>query len=189
MIAHLTGRVIDHSLHALVLDVAGVGYRIHATTSLLGSATRGSELSCFTHLSVRETALELFGFQSAEELHLFELLIGVSGVGPRGALAILDLAPAETLKQAIAKGDTTYLTKVSGVGKKSAEKIVIELKDKLADMSFTEEHHEGDSEVIDALLSLGYSLSEARSALGRISPETLDTNTRIKEALRALGTH
>ena len=190
MIAHLSGRVLTHNEHSLILAAQGVGYLVHTTNSVLSRYLPGSEVALFTHLSVRENALDLFGFEAQDEVRFFELLIGVSGVGPRSALSIMNLASVEVLCSAVAKGDTSYLTKVSGIGKKSAEKIVLELKDKVAEFGAREESiYEGDTDVMDALTALGYSLGEAREALAHIPDSAQTTNDRLKEALKVLGTN
>lgn len=188
MIAHLSGRVLSHGEHTLILAVQGIGYLIHTTNSILAQYSVGSSLALHTHLVVRETALELFGFEKAEEVRFFELLIGVSGVGPRSALAIMDLADIDSLRGAIARGETSYLTKVSGIGAKSAAKIVVELKDKIGDLPAGEgEITSDDTDVIDALTALGYSLPEAREALKLIPTDVIGTNDRLREALKMLG--
>lgn len=189
MIAQLSGRVVRHESNALVVDVAGVGYRVHTTTTHISTHPVGCTLLFATHLVVREDALELFGFVNVREVRLFELLIGVPGIGPRSALAIMNLAPADVLSGAIARGDTSYLTKVSGIGAKNAQKIIVELKDKLrSDVGATTNAESAeDVEVIDALVALGYSLTEARNAVGTIPHETYGAQHRLKEALKVLG--
>jgi holliday junction DNA helicase RuvA len=129
--------------------------------------------------------LDLYGFLEMEELGFFEMLIGVSGIGPRSALAILGIASIETLRKAISTGDTAYLTKISGIGRKTAEKIVIELRDKMgADISTTS--LQGELDALEALKSLGYSQNEARDALKKV-PAEANINIKIKEALKILG--
>jgi Holliday junction DNA helicase RuvA len=121
-----------------------------------------------------------------EELGFFEMLINVSGIGPKGALSILGIASIETLRKAISTGDTAYLTKVSGIGRKTAEKIVIELRDKMGEEK-TGTSLQGELDALEALKSLGYSQSEAREALKKVLPNT-DINTKIREALKILST-
>lgn len=189
MISHLSGTVLTKKATFLVLDVHGVGYKVYCTQRVLESVAGGQECSFFTHLAVREDALDLFGFFSYEELELFMMLIGISGIGPRSALGIIGLEKAETLVSAIAHGDIGYLTKVSGVGKKSAEKIVLELKDKVVLLNLTEldgMRHD-DEDVLEALKAMGYRADEARDALRTVSTDVSDQGTRIKEALRALS--
>ncbi len=189
MIAHLSGTVIRTRPGAIVLAVNGVGYLVHCTARLLETVAPGSNLDLHTHLAVREDAMELFGFVEHEELEFFRLLIGISGIGPRSALGIIGLESAQKLSSAIASGDIGYLTKVSGVGKKSAEKIVLELRDKVGGLA-----GEGgvavrkeDEDVLEALMALGYRHEEARDALRQISQESSDPGMRIKEALRLLA--
>ena len=135
--------------------------------------------------------MELYGFLHYAELEFFELLIGISGIGPRSALGVLALAPVDTLKRAIAAGDTSYLTKVSGIGRKTAEKIVLELKEKLGfgkmSLGGTEDLQH-DADVLEALVALGYTATQARDALGKLKPTIQGREARLKEALKLLGT-
>lgn len=187
MIAYLSGSVLAHGGNFIILDVGGVGYKVHTSVSVISESPLGHTAALFTHLVVRETALELFGFSKESEVRFFELLIGVSGIGPRSALGIMNLAPVDTLAGAIGRGDTSYLTKVSGIGAKNAQKIVVELKDKLDATPLEEGGAVVDADVIDALTSIGYSLPEARRALANVAPDITDTSARLKEALRQLG--
>jgi Holliday junction DNA helicase RuvA len=140
-------------------------------------------------MAVRENSLDLYGFVTTEEMDFFTLLLDVSGIGPKSALSILIVAPLDTLKKAIATGDTSYLNKVSGIGKKTAEKIVIELRDKLHAFKHEGSASElrGESDVVEALKSLGYSQNEARDVLKQVPATIEGTNARIKEALKILG--
>ncbi|HEC30579.1 MAG TPA: Holliday junction branch migration protein RuvA, partial [Candidatus Yonathbacteria bacterium] len=132
MVSHVQGKILLKSDKFAVIDVSGVGYKVYISIETMRSiGTKGTEVSLWTHLSVRENALDLYGFCDYAEIELFEMLIGISGVGPKSALGIMGVAPLDTLKTAIASGDMSYLTKVSGIGKKNAEKIVLELRDKL----------------------------------------------------------
>ena len=190
MIAYIEGTLHATESGALIIMTAGVGYRVYIsseTENMYTSSTPGSSVSLFTHLVVRENVLDLYGFHTSEERSLFELLIGVPGIGPKSALGILSLATVETLERSIRSGDTTYLTKVSGIGKKSAEKIVLELKDKIGGSGSDTDTLSGDVDVLEALRSLGYSTHEAREALKQLPQETTDTQDRIKEALKLLG--
>ncbi len=191
MISHLTGTIIELSEKYAVVDVNGIGYKVYCSTDTLSGLQDGSPASLFTYLVVREDALDLYGFLSREEEDFFQLLISVSGIGPKGALGILSATSTNTLKKAIATGDTSYLTKVSGIGRKTAEKVVLELRDKLKAHSDTKESpHElrAESDVVEALKSLGYSQNEARDALKEVPSSIVGTNARIKEALKILGT-
>ncbi len=185
MIASLTGQVRGHDERTIRLDVHGVGMRIFVLPRLLERVGQGDEtITVFTHLQVREDALELYGFLEAGELRLFEKLLTVSGVGPKVALGVMSAASVTDLEQAIEQGQSSLLTKVSGVGKKTAERIIVDLRGKLA-----ADQTENDSDlsaVIDALVSLGYSTREAREAAtataagGRVED-------RIKTALKRMG--
>ena len=191
MIAQIIGKITRITDKSLVINTSGVGYQIFVTTDTLAAHVTdiGETLELWTHMVVRENAMELFGFETIDEKNFFELLLSVSGIGPRGALSVLSLAPMETIKKAIGSGDTTYLTKVSGIGKKTAEKIVVELRDKLSALGHNDESGSlrYESDVLEALQSLGYSLSSARNAVKQIDGSITDTNSRIKQALKILG--
>jgi len=188
MIASISGTIRHKGLNSVVVDVGGVGYRVMVTTETALEVTPSSPVFLWTHLVVRETALELFGFLEKELLDAFELLITISGIGPKTALGILNVATPEMLRQAVASGDTTYLTRVSGIGKKNAEKIVMELKDKLKtgpkDKSL-DTRSEGDA--LEALVSLGYTERDAREALKRVPKEVKGASERVKSALKVLS--
>jgi Holliday junction DNA helicase RuvA len=186
MIGHLKGKVISQDIKSLILDVNGVGYKVFTNTALLSSA-KGQPLELWTYMAVRENALDLYGFATQEELAFFELLLTVSGIGPKSAMGILSAATLANLRHAIASGDTSHLTKVSGVGKKNAEKIVVELKDKLD--GFEIEVTIGmsaDVDALEALKSLGYGEREAREALKKVT-EAKDTGDKVKKALKLLS--
>ena len=190
MISHLRGTIIEITEKYIVLDVQGIGYKVFCSTDTLAGLREGIEASLSTYLAVREDALDLYGFISNEEKGFFEMLISVSGIGPKGALGILGQTSVETLKQAIGTGDTSYLTKVSGIGRKTAEKVVLELRDKLrAHVTMKEGPGSlrSESDVVEALKSLGYSPNEARDTLKEIPDSIVGTNARIKEALKILG--
>jgi Holliday junction DNA helicase RuvA len=135
---------------------------------------------------VRETALDLFGFIDKETLELFELLITISGIGPKTALGILNVASPSMLRQAVAEQDTSYLTRVSGIGKKNADKIILELKDKLV-VTESDIDLRGEGDALEALVSLGYSERDARDALKKVSKDVSDTSERVKLALKQLA--
>jgi len=190
MIGTLRGTLRHKDLNALVVDVSGVGYKVLVTTETALDVALDSPIFLWTHLVVRETSLELFGFLDKETLDMFELLITISGIGPKSALSILNVATPSMLRQAVASEDTTYLTRVSGIGKKNAEKIVLELKDKL---KMTKEDRgvnmrsEGDA--LEALVSLGYSERDVREALKRVPKEIEGASERVKAALKVLSQH
>ncbi len=189
MIAKLTGKVVFTGERYAVLDVGGVGYKVYLSMETLRLvAKKKDEVSLWTHLAVREDAMDLYGFVEKAELEFFELLIGISGIGPRSALGIMSIAPVENIKRAVSSGDSSYLTKVSGIGRKTAEKIILELRDKLGkwtDTGAPELREESDA--IEALQSLGYSQGEAREALKKVAREISGTGKRVKEALKLLS--
>lgn len=190
MIYHLTGEILFIGDRFVVLDVSGVGYKLNVTLDSLKEASkaRGENMGFWTHLAVKEDALDLYGFKEKAELEFFELLINVSGVGPRTALAVLNIASLDSVRAAISSGDASYLTKVSGVGRKTAEKIVLELRDKFSSGDGTwSTAIKGDAEAIEALEALGYSAKEAREAIKKVPKEITETNQKIKESLKVLG--
>lgn len=186
MIGSIKGKVIFKTEKYLILETGGVGYKINASPDAISKVKKMSdEMMFWIHTHVREDILDLYGFLEHSELEFFEMLISVSGIGPKGALTILGVTSVETLRKAIGTGDTSYLTKISGIGKKTAEKIVIELRDKMGvDLEAGSLQEEMDS--LEALKSLGYSQNEAREALKKVSPGA-DTNTKVREALKILG--
>lgn len=186
MIGSIKGKITLKKDRFVIVEANGVGYKINISPgdSVFGKKV-GEEISFWTHLHVREDALDLYGFSNYIELEFFQMLLNVSGIGPRSALTILGIASIQTLKQAIGTGDISYLTKISGIGRKTAEKIVIELRDKMSEeKSGGILQHELDA--LEALKSLGYSQHEAREALKKVASDT-DTNKKIKEALKILS--
>ena len=192
MISYLKGKIIEKSERAvLVLTDGGVGYSVSLQVSRCASLQVGENVNLYTYLRVVENALDLFGFETLEEKSFFELLLTVSGIGPKGALHILELGSLEEISGAIGRGDVGYLTKVSGIGKKTAERVVVELKSKVIKSIKSVKFGDGDSEVlgevIDGLVSLGYSREEAREAVMDLPVEGKDAGKLVKEALRRLG--
>lgn len=179
------------SRDSLVIGLGGLGIRVHVPADLLAQARIGAELFLYTHLHVREQELSLFGFADSQDLALFELLLGVSGIGPRLALATLSAMPADSLRLAISQEQPGVLARIPGIGKKTAQKIVLELKDKveigeavppeLAALS------EADAEVIDALTALGYSVVEAQRAVQSLPRDVTDVEERLRLALASFG--
>src|SRR3990167_5895899 len=185
MIGHLAGTVSAVRPGYAIISAGGVGYKVFATRELLLTLKQGAEASVWTHLAVRESILDLYGFVTEEELRFFELLLTVSGIGPKSALAILDIALVETLRSAISSGNASYLTKVSGIGKKTGEKIVLELRDKVGKASDESARSlSGDEEALEAMRALGYSPSEARDALRKVPTSVEGGSARLREALR-----
>lgn len=187
MIGYVQGTVRAVRPNYLILDVQGVGYKLYTLKETIARAQTGT-WAFWTHLAVREDALDLYGFVDEEELRFFELLLTVSGIGPRSALAILDIASVETLRSAIAAGNAGYLTNVSGIGKKTAEKIVLELRDKVQGGATSHSGSlKGDEEALEAMRSLGYSAAEARDTLRKVPSEFQTGSERLREALKLLG--
>ncbi|OGI57534.1 Holliday junction DNA helicase RuvA [Candidatus Nomurabacteria bacterium RIFCSPHIGHO2_02_FULL_37_13] len=186
MIGSIKGKIILKTEKFLIVGTDGVGYKINVASDTLSRAKKiGEEILLWIHTHVREDTLDLYGFLDRQELEFFEMLINVSGIGPRGALAILGIASIQTLKKAISTSDTVYLTKISGIGRKTAEKIVIELRDKIGEEKGGSSLQE-ELDTLEALKSLGYSQGEAREALKKVTPD-IDTNAKIREALKILG--
>ena len=161
MIGSIKGKIILKTAKFLIVGTGGVGYKIYVSPDTLSKAKKTSELVFFwIHTHVLEDAIDLYGFLVREELEFFEMLINISGIGPRSALAILGIASLETLRKAIGTGDTAYLTKISGIGKKTAEKIVIELRDKVLTTytDGTNESRKNESDALEALKALDWGL-------------------------------
>jgi holliday junction DNA helicase RuvA len=187
MISRLTGTIVHADTRFLVIDVNGVGYKVFTTAGVLEKHL--NEIVTFwTYLAVREDAMDLYGFPTKDELDMFEMLLTISGIGPKSALNILNAANTATIRKAVATEDPTYLTKVSGISKKNAEKIVLELKNKLVitDVEGADEHHYG-SDSLEALISLGYAERDARDALKKVPKEVTDTSECVRHALKILG--
>lgn len=191
MIARLTGMPEVVSENKLILDVAGVGYGVMAPPQVIEEAQDEEKITLLTHLAVREDALDLYGFHSQSQLSLFRNLLDVSGVGPKSALGILSVADAPIITSAIAAEDTSYLTKVSGIGKKTAEKVILELKDRFDEISseLNERTRTESSEAVEALLALGYSSRESQEAIAAIDKNIETTEEKVKAALKQLDSN
>lgn len=192
MIAKLTGTVSDVGIRHVVVDVGGVGYKVFVTDDTHHLLKKGDRASLLTYLAVREDAMDLYGFTTKKDKEFFELLIGVSGIGPKSALNILSLVSADILASSIRTGSVAHLVKVSGLGKKTAEKIVLELKDKLGKVSgeMSSEFTAGmssDMDAIEALKALGYDADDAREALKKVGKNVSDIGAKVKAALKELG--
>ena len=200
MFYYLSGTVAHIGPNLAVIDCGGVGYACSTTTTTLSTLRKGEKGKLFTHLNVREDGVELFGFAGQDELNLFRLLLGVSGVGPKAALSILSASTPANLALSIITGDEKALTVAPGIGKKIAQRVILELKDKLAkDQSFAGgagESYGGTgvtvipenklSEATAALAVLGYSAAESAAALKGIDMEKLSLEQIIKQALKAM---
>lgn len=193
MIGKLTGCFAGTNPEgAALIEVGGVGYAARVPLATLQTLRKNkkSEVSLLIHTAVREDAIDLYGFETAEELSFFKQLMGVKGVGPKTALGILNVADVRTLKHSIARGDAGALTKVYGIGKKSAERIVVELRDKLAseaDSPALGGAPEGDSDVIEALIALGYRAAESRQAVRGVGADVAGVHARLSAALKNMA--
>lgn len=209
MISLLEGKIEFRGERFCILSAGGVGYKIYAAPETLkkipekadfvkadgvkperaAASRRTPIVKLWTHLYVREDAMELYGFLTYAELEFFETLIHIPGIGPKSALGIMAIAPLDTLKKAIAAGDTSYLTRVSGIGRKTAEKIVLELKEKMAGKGAAVDAPElkEEADALEALISLGYSHRDAREALAGVPREIKSVEKRVGEALKRLG--
>lgn len=186
MIGSLNGTIKGIIRDTIILEVGGVGYGVYCPTATLARVSDGDPLSLWTYLAVRENAQDLFGFETRDELQWFELLLTVSGIGPRSALAILNSADIATLESAIAHNDPGVLAGAFGVGKKTSEKIVLELREKVEIKNTDSAGKEigGDGDVFEALVALGYSAKEARDTTRALPKDIEGTEARLREALR-----
>lgn len=184
MMGSLRGRVLEVHASFLLLEVNGVGYAVKASSGTLSTAKAGEDRFFYIHDHVREDVRDLYGFSSWSEQEFFEKLLGISGVGPKVALTLMSAGSIGQVKAAVMQGDLALLTSVPGVGKKTAQKIVLELKGQLVDV---EDVVPGDSEVVDALVTLGYPAQQARDILKSLPREITGIPDRIREALKYLG--
>lgn len=191
MIAHVKGTVEEKFNNALTIDVHGIGYEVAVSQGDYDGATLHEELKLYTYHHVREQAEELFGFSSLAAKKLFELLIAVQGIGPKAALAILSLGDAETVRNAIANNDVMFIQKAVGVGKKTAERVAVDLRDKVgvptrygrAVDAIDAPPLSMNDEALEALMALGYNLADATKALEGVDP-SLPTAARVTQALK-----
>ena len=190
MIAHVFGKVAEKFNGSLVIDVHGVGYEVSVATNDFDAVILDQEVKFYTYHHVREQSEELFGFSSLAAKKLFEMLITVQGVGPKAALAILSLGDAEQVRNAIANADSGFVQKATGVGKKTAERVVVDLSDKVGlpthygrtEAPVQTELNTSD-EALEALMALGYTLADATKALENVDVN-LPTSQRVTEALK-----
>jgi Holliday junction DNA helicase RuvA len=194
MIASVRGEVLDVALDHVVIEAAGVGYKLMATPSTLATLRRGSEARLITAMIVREDSMTLYGFPDGDARDLFLTLLGVSGVGPKIALATLAVYDAPALRQALADGDVTALTRVPGIGKRGAERLVLELRDKIGPVgtsaaAMSVNGHGVRGPVIEALVGLGFAAKQAEEAIDKVmanEPEAT-TSSALRAALSMLG--
>lgn len=188
MIRMVRGSVMARGKDYLVIDVGGIGYKVFVPEPAALAANTNEELTLHTYLQVREDALNLFGFADAEELAMFELLLGVNGVGPKVAMATVGVLSPDMLRMAVSSEEPAMIARVPGVGKRTAEKIVLELRDKVKHFGGSGVQSlayatDVDSEVIDALISLGYSVVEAQRAVQKLPKEAVGVEERLRLAL------
>jgi len=191
MIAHVSGVIVEKFGSSVIVDVHGIGYEVQLASGDFDNSEVESSAKFYTYHHVREQSQELFGFSSLIAKKLFELLITVQGVGPKAALAILSLGNTESVRNAIANGDSVFITRASGIGKKTAERVVVDLSDKVGhavrsdvDDMGRSGYIPGNDEALEALMALGYNLSDATKALEGVSTE-LSTSERVTQALRS----
>jgi len=194
VIASVRGEVLDVALDHVVIEASGVGYKLMASPSTLATLRRGAEARLITAMIVREDSMTLYGFPDADARDLFLTLLGVSGVGPKIALATLAVYDAQALRQALADGDVAALTRVPGIGKRGAERLVLELRDKIgpvgtstASLSFNGHGIRGP--VVEALVGLGFAAKQAEDATDKVlaSEPEASTSTALRSALSLLG--
>lgn len=188
MIAQLEGKIAGLKGNSVILSVGGVGYQIFVSAYTLGKVAGMDQVLFHIHTHVREDQLALYGFLHEDELSMFELLISISGIGPKVALSILSIADVKTIRTAIVNKDPGILTRVSGVGKKTAERVIVELQNKVESVDIDDQAGAlAGQDAIEALVSLGYSVTEAREALKSVPADVADVGKRIRQALRNLG--
>ncbi len=189
MIAHISGKIAEKFAGSVIVDVAGVGYEVIVPTNEFERAVLGDDIKFYTYHNITDRSQELFGFSSLAAKKLFELLITVQGIGPRAGIAIMSLGETEDVRNSIACEDAKFIRKASGVGKKSAERVILDLKDKVG-MAISKHNSVGTNislasdEALEALIALGFNLNDATKALEQI-PRDLPTEERITLALKA----
>jgi Holliday junction DNA helicase RuvA len=192
MISYLKGSIQHRDIKYVVLMTSGgVGYKVYTTLETLGQSSIGEQVELWIHTVVREDALDLYGFSNKRSLDFFELLLTISGIGPKSALGILSATTVDSIIEAITTGESAYLTKIAGIGKKVVEKIILELKGKIGDNfgSSSDTHKAGNADVdaLEALKSLGYTHKEAKDALDEVSSDIKGTGEKVKAALKNLS--
>ena len=191
MLAYLKGKIKNKGTGYVILTIRDVGYKVFVNETVYSELSIGDEAELYIYPHVREDALILFGFYSLDQLEMFELLISVSGIGPKSALGVLAVGDVGFIKESIAGGDFDVLTKVSGIGKKTAERVVMELRDKIVKLNIlspsTTVSSRSNADEIDALMALGYSMVQARDALKTVDASIKDSGERIREALKGIA--
>ncbi len=191
MLAYIEGKLIKKTNNALIVKLNGLGYRVFIKEKDLLSLRLNEDISLCLYHHIKEDGSDLYGFLTWKEQEMFSILLSVSGVGPKSALAVLSMATIDDISQAVIAGESEMLTKVAGIGKKTAARLVLELKNKLDSFSDGEnlnlEKQSFSSDELDALMSLGYTLIEAREALSLVDKEIIDSGEKIKAALKIIG--
>ena len=187
MIYFIKGKIIYKNKDSVVIESYGLGYKIFVTDFLLEKIKIDKITKIFTFLAIKQETTELYGFEKRNELKYFKLLKSISGIGPKSAINILSLVKINDLERAILDENITILTKVSGVGTKNAQKIILELKGKIEKITSQGPKPEDDTIVIDALIGMGYTLTEARQTIKKIPSDILEIKKRIKQALKILS--
>lgn len=182
MIVSLRGRILEKAVNWVLLEVGGIGYKIGVSPAVLGQIHQDGETFLYVHHHVREDAEDLFGFLALADLELFHKLLSISGVGPKSAMTIMSVGPADQVRKAIMSGDLAMLTSVPGVGKKTAQKIILELKGQIVE---PDDQANADIDVVDALVGLGYTAQQAKDVLKHVKSE--EPSDRIREALKYLA--
>jgi holliday junction DNA helicase RuvA len=191
MIAYLKGKIINKNTNFIIINTNDIGYKIFVGEQILYKYNSGDQIEVFTYQHIREDTLDLYGFLTQDELNLFEKLISISGVGPKTGLGAFAVASVSDIKSAIVNGDSSILKKVSGIGGKTADRIVLELKNKLDGIVGVNIKSSEDlnthSDAIEALIGLGYSNNQAKEALEQVDKNIKDISEKIKIALKYLG--
>ncbi len=189
MISYLEGIIKLKSSNYFIVFVNGVGFKVFTPTDVITNNNLGQKITIFTYTHVKDDALELYGFPSFEDLVMFELLLGVSGIGPKTALSIFSNGKLGSIKEAIFKGDVDFFTSIPRLGKKNAQKIIIELRPKLGSLSELDLTNEGGEtkEIVEALRTFGFSTSETKEAINFLRDFEGTTSDKIKQALKFLG--
>ncbi len=181
MIGYLRGTVVDSNKETIILDVNGVGYLIHTSKH----PTSGENTKYFIHTHVREDQISLFGFETQQEIGLFKMLLSVSGVGPKVAMAIMSASDVNKIFAAVSKADVGFFTSIPGIGKKGAQRIIIELKGKIGSVQDIDLGEDGD-DIVEGLMSMGFDRKEIKKVIIKLDPK-LTEGEKIKEVIRLLG--
>ena len=192
MLYYLKGKIISKNDEYAILESGQTGYQIFVSSTFLHSLKVGAEITIFIRQFIQnEKEIKLFGFKTEEDLKFFQQLLGVSGVGPKTAMDVLSVATVNEIKRAILKGDSDFITKGRGIGKKTSERIVLELKNKVEPVIETKGGKtitaKDEQDATEALVGLGYTIQQARSALNQISDNITDMGDRVRAALKILG--